>query len=758
MPYGVNKLKKTRKSQQRKKRGSKEVSGRKKSICLIEGLALSFAAIFMLLSLAGMATGEVGNWTRVLLGGVFSSFSIAAPLLLMWIAAGKLSSNIESIKFTRYGLHYVFFGGALLIYCVINSHGNVARIDGMDDLKRAFAAGESMQGYGLAGLLVSASVVRLLGSDGSMLTAVSMLLFSVALGFDLPLLKKAAALAKGTFSFAVKSAVKLSAALAKRKRTPAKQKREVKASEAFEIVDFKIANSPDGGEEAIGSASNPMGQLEVEEAAESKMGQIQAREEEAGIDACNQQIQACYSKYKVPSVAMLCKNESKSSSEDKAEIKDTVKMLEKTLQDFGVDAKVSQVSIGPSITRYEIQPKSGVKVSKIVNLSDDIALNLAAQSIRIEAPIPGKSAVGIEVPNKSRESVLLRDIVESGAFKSAKSKLSFAIGKDISGAPVVADIAKMPHMLIAGATGAGKSVCVNSLIMSVLLNARPDEVKFIMIDPKVVELSGYNGIPHLLIPVVTDTKKAAMALNWAVSEMTRRYGVFAENNARDIEGYNQKSQEKMPQIIVIIDELADLMMASPKEVEDSICRLAQMARAAGMHLVIATQRPSVDVITGLIKANIPSRIAFAVSSATDSRTIIDSGGAEKLLGRGDMLFYPVGQSKPTRVQGAFVDESEIKSVVEYVKCQDFREDPEQGAVSQEIEIMAASEEEFEDELMSDAIELVISSNQASASMLQRRLRVGFNRAARMIEEMEKKGIIGPSEGSRPRRVLRARED
>lgn len=742
MPYGVNELKKTRKSHERKKRGSKEVSGRNKRMRLIEGLALSFAAMFMLLSLVGMATGEVGNWTRLLLGGAFSSFSIAVPLLIMWISAGKLSSKIESIKFTRYGLHYVFFAGALLIYCVINSHGNVAGIGGMEDLKRAFVAGESMQGYGLAGLLVSASVVRLLGRDGSMLMAVSMLLFSVAFGFDVPLLKKAAALAKGTISFAVKSATKLSAASAKRKRTAAKQKKEVKASEAFEIVDFKIANSSDGDEEAIEAASNPIVQLEVEEATESKKVQTQA----------------CYSNYKVPSVAMLCKNESRSSSEDKAEIKDTVKMLEKTLQDFGVDAKVSQVSIGPSITRYEIQPKSGVKVSKIVNLSDDIALNLAAQSIRIEAPIPGKSAVGIEVPNKSRESVLLRDIVESGAFKSAKSKLSFAIGKDISGAPVVADIAKMPHMLIAGATGAGKSVCVNSLIMSVLLNARPDEVKFIMIDPKVVELSGYNGIPHLLIPVVTDTKKAAMALNWAVSEMTRRYGVFAENNARDIEGYNQKSEEKMPQIIVIIDELADLMMASPKEVEDSICRLAQMARAAGMHLVIATQRPSVDVITGLIKANIPSRIAFAVSSATDSRTIIDSGGAEKLLGRGDMLFYPVGQSKPTRVQGAFVDESEIKSVVEFVKCQDFREDSESGAVSQEIESMAASDEEFEDELMSEAIELVISSNQASASMLQRRLRVGFNRAARMIEEMEKKGIIGPSEGSRPRRVLRARED
>ncbi|WP_242842457.1 FtsK/SpoIIIE family DNA translocase [Peptoclostridium acidaminophilum] len=750
----MNKLKKARKGQERKKRASREAAKKNGRANIFEGIAIAFAAMFMLLSLMGMATGEIGRWTRLLLGGIFSSFSIAVPLLLIWISAGKLSSNIESIKFTRYRLHYVFFAGCLLLYCVVNAAALQASISGMGDIKRAFVAGESMQGCGLAGLLVSASIVRLIGSDGSMLMGISLLLFSVAFGFDVPLLKKTAQLLKGVISFALKSTKAAFTAAQKRKKKVPVRKKEAKPSEEFEIVDFKITNSPQDNRASLEAVEN----ISVQGKESAEAAEAPPKEAKDGLNVSEEQSQICYCNYNIPPVTMLSRNESISSSGDKMEIKDTVKMLEKTLLDFGVDAKVSQVSIGPAITRYEIQPKSGVKVSKIVNLSDDIALNLAAQSIRIEAPIPGKSAVGIEVPNKSRESVHLRDIVESGAFKAAKSKLSFAIGKDISGAPVVADIAKMPHMLIAGATGAGKSVCVNSLIMSILLNARPDEVKFIMIDPKVVELSGYNGIPHLLIPVVTDTKKAAMALNWAVSEMTRRYGVFAENNARDIEGYNQKADEKLPQIIVIIDELADLMMASPKEVEDSICRLAQMARAAGMHLVIATQRPSVDVITGLIKANIPSRIAFAVSSSTDSRTIIDSGGAEKLLGRGDMLFYPVGQSKPTRVQGAFVDEGEIKSVVEFVKDQEFKQESESGGISQEIESMATAEEEFEDELMSEAIELVISSNQASASMLQRRLRVGFNRAARMIEEMEKKGIIGPSEGSKPRRVLRSRED
>lgn len=418
-----------------------------------------------------------------------------------------------------------------------------------------------------------------------------------------------------------------------------------------------------------------------------------------------------------------------------------------------------QISKGPTITRYEIQPSPGVKVSKIVNLSDDIALSLAAHTIRIEAPIPGKSAVGIEVPNDNSSIVTLREVIESAVYKKSLSKLTFVLGKDISGSSIVADLSKMPHMLIAGATGSGKSVCVNTLITSILYKSTPEDVKFLLIDPKVVELSIYNGIPHLLLPVVTDPKKAATALNWVVQEMTNRYKLFAQTGVRDVDSYNKKitdsDEEKLPKLVVIIDELADLMMVAPDQVEDAICRLAQMARAAGIHLIVATQRPSVDVITGVIKANIPSRIAFAVSSQADSRTILDMGGAEKLLGRGDMLFYPVGASKPKRVQGAFVSDSEVKSVVEFIKKQvddvEYEED-----IIDNIENSVTNEDV--DELLPDAIKLVINTEQASISMLQRKFRIGYNRAARMIDEMESRGIVSGHLGSKPRKVLISKEE
>jgi len=437
------------------------------------------------------------------------------------------------------------------------------------------------------------------------------------------------------------------------------------------------------------------------------------------------------------------------------------KLLEETLHNFGISAKVTHISRGPVITRYELQPAPGIKVSRIVNLADDIALNLAAPSVRIEAPIPGKAAIGIEVPNRDVSPVLLREVLGSDEFIFHPSKLAVALGKDIAGKAVIADIARMPHLLIAGATGSGKSVCINTIIISILYKASPREVKFIMVDPKVVELNHYNGIPHLLIPVVTNPKKAAGALNWAVQEMTSRYNLFADAGVKDIEGYNsmvENEDERLPQIVVIIDELADLMMVSPSEVEDAICRLAQMARAAGIHLVIATQRPSVDVITGLIKANIPSRIAFAVSSQVDSRTILDMGGAEKLLGRGDMLFYPVGVNKPIRVQGCFISEKEVKAVVDYIKNQNAA--PVYDA--QAMEKIEGDEEkpnlEEHDELLPEAIEIVIEAGQASISMLQRRLRIGYARAARLIDEMEARGIISGFEGSKPRNVLITREE
>ena len=440
--------------------------------------------------------------------------------------------------------------------------------------------------------------------------------------------------------------------------------------------------------------------------------------------------------------------------------------LIQTLESFGVGAKLLDVSVGPTVTRYELQPDVGVKVSKIVNLQDDIALNLASSGIRIEAPIPGKSAVGIEVPNTETKSVLLREVIDTNDFKKFPSKIAFALGKDIGGKTMIADIARMPHLLIAGATGSGKSVCVNTLITSILYTAKPDEVKLLMIDPKVVELSAYNGIPHLLIPVVTDPKKAAGALNWAVQEMNDRYKLFAAANVRDLKGYNNAVEEnkegkKLPQIVIIVDELADLMMAAPNDVEDAICRLAQMARAAGLHLIIATQRPSVDVITGLIKANIPSRIAFNVSSGVDSRTIIDTVGAEKLLGKGDMLFYPVGLQKPVRVQGAFISDKEVENIVTFLKDQS-------KANYNETIISHISKTDSGgataggggsdlDSHFNEALELVIERQKASASMIQRYFRVGYNRAARIVDQLHDAGFVGEEEGSKPRKVLLTKE-
>ena len=475
--------------------------------------------------------------------------------------------------------------------------------------------------------------------------------------------------------------------------------------------------------------------------------------------------------YQYPPLKILKRGDGRSQGDSDAHLRKTAQKLQDTLHNFGVNVTVTNVSCGPTVTRYELQPEMGVKVSKIVGLSDDIKLNLATPDIRIEAPIPGKAAVGIEVPNKENSPVMLRDILQSDEFKNAKSKLSFAAGKDIAGKPVVADIAKMPHLLIAGATGSGKSVCINTLIISILYKATPDEVRLIMIDPKVVELSVYNGIPHLFIPVVTDPKKAAGALNWAVSEMTSRYNAFAEYGVHNLGEYNkkvanmrvpegEKAPEKMPQIVIIVDELADLMMVAPGEVEDAICRLAQLARAAGIHLIIATQRPSVNVITGLIKANMPSRIAFSVSSGVDSRTILDMNGAEKLLGKGDMLFYPQGYQKPARLQGAFVSDEEVSAVVEYVSNKN------QGAVydtSIEKQVNTASAAGGagggdRDVYFTDAGKFIIEKEKASIGMLQRMFKIGFNRAARIMDQLCDAGVVGPEEGTKPRKVLMSAEE
>lgn len=545
---------------------------------------------------------------------------------------------------------------------------------------------------------------------------------------------------------------------------------------AEEKTDFHFADLEDAEE----TASQEMDMLEVEEpmaeeempveevqpVAEEMPTDVPAAEPakpEAQKEAAQQPAapaEPAEKPYVFPPISLLGRDPGNSSGSGILEQQKNGRKLEMTLKSFGVEARVINVSAGPTVTRYEVSPSQGVKVSKIVNLADDIALNLAASGIRIEAPIPGKAAVGIEVPNKETKSVYLRTVLESDAFRKHPSKLAFALGEDITGNPIVTDIAKMPHLLIAGATGSGKSVCINTLITSILYKADPKEVKLLLVDPKVVELSVYNGIPHLLIPVVTDPKKASAALNWAVREMLERYNDFAACGVRDIKGFNAMKEEKgepeakMPQIVIIIDELADLMMAAPGEVEDSICRLAQMARAAGMHLIIATQRPSVDVITGVIKANIPSRLAFAVSSGIDSRTILDMVGAEKLLGKGDMLFYPSGQAKPSRIQGAFVTDKEVEQIVDFLR-KSSRPGYTQEMVDQITAVAktASGPSEETDEFFEQAVDLILEKEKASVSMLQRQFRIGYNRAARLMDELERRGLVGPEEGSKPRKVL-----
>jgi len=467
--------------------------------------------------------------------------------------------------------------------------------------------------------------------------------------------------------------------------------------------------------------------------------------------------------YVFPPVDLMKKPRAKQMQMNEHQLQQKAALLENTLQNFHVDARVLNVTQGSSVTRYEVQPAVGVKVSSITKLADDIALNLRAKSIRIEAPIPGKAAVGIEVENEKPDMVSIRELIDSKEFRNASSKISFAVGKDISGRNVIANLKEMPHLLIAGATGSGKSVCINTIITSLLYKASPDEVKLILIDPKVVELGNYNGIPHLLVPVVTDPKKAAAALNWAVNEMTQRYKFFAEESVKDLDSYNelmranQEPDKVLPKIVIIIDELADLMMVAPSQVEESICRLAQLARAAGMHLIVATQRPSVDVVTGLIKANIPSRIAFSVSSQVDSRTILDVGGAEKLLGKGDMLYSPVGENKPLRIQGPYISDSETARIIDFVKKQG--ESTYDESVVQTIETPEKSQYgEVSDELTEDAIAFIMKQKKASVSMLQRRFRIGYNRAASIIDEIEARGIISPADGSKPRQVLYTEEE
>ena len=733
--------------------------------------------------------------------GIFGVTAYFYPFLLGFVAVlfamDKVGGSINA-KIIESGVLVVLIGAAVDIFVKHNG-----ALTFWEHLVNAYKLGISLKSGGFLGALIGQPLYIAFGKTGAAITVILLIFVFVMIITGTTLVSLFKTMAKPVKSISEQAETayqnRLDREAAEKSDKQLKvlkgfnvdipvddipEKRNIK-KESLDEKQRKVVSAYYGNEapdETPESVEKPHGK-ETEESkdidaalnaakAEAKKDEAEKIDFKAETDKFTEHLQKenteTEESYKFPPLTLLKETKAQNAALLSAELDNTANRLVETLRSFGVETRIVEISRGPTVTRYELQPSAGVKISKITNLADDIALNLATAGVRIEAPIPNKAAVGIEVPNKASAVVGVRGILESPAFSSAKSKLTVALGRDIGGNAVVTDIAKMPHGLIAGATGSGKSVCINSIIVSILYKATPDEVKLLMIDPKVVELGIYNGIPHLLVPVVTDPRKASGALGWAVSEMEKRYKMFADRGVRDLAGYNRFVEQlgdpevqKMPHIVIIIDELADLMMTAPNEVEDSINRIAAKARAAGMHLIIATQRPSVDVVTGVIKANIPTRIAFAVSSQIDSRTILDSAGAEKLLGRGDMLFSPVGSNKPNRVQGCFVSDEEVEAVVEYIKgdhSADYDDD-----VMVEIERQAAVEKKQktglkedgpdEDPMLNDAIKVVVESGQASTSLLQRRLKLGYARAARIVDEMEQRGVVGPYEGSKPRKVL-----
>jgi DNA segregation ATPase FtsK/SpoIIIE, S-DNA-T family len=724
----------------------------------IYGIIIIALSLIIGLSIYKKPLGAAGELFRNFFLGLFGIGSFLFPLITLAIGLALVANKGRfKIKLRFLSLCALIYNILLIIHLSYSSKN--IKLDFIDKMWASYDLGLQLRGGGLISEFIDSPLIYILGIVGSYILLVCSSIIFIVLATEISISevlnsvidklklkiknsKNERVLTKKV-SIVPKSQPKLEVV-----EEVEKQRYEEnidKIDKKIKILDFLKTDSTDREKENI----NDLGIKESEEEIKNEIDINSIREVE----------------YVFPKIDLLTENRVKSNSHDKKELLSNAKVLEDTLQSFNVDAKVIQVSRGPSVTRYELQPSPGVKVSRIVNLADDIALNLATSSVRIEAPIPGKAAVGIEVPNREVVAVTLREVLESNEFLEFNSKLAFGLGKDISGKCILADISKMPHLLIAGATGSGKSVCINTLITSLVYKSSPNDVKMLLIDPKVVELSVYNGIPHLLIPVVTDPKKAASALFWAVNEMTQRYKLFADSNVRNIESYNKLMEStgvspKIPQIVIIIDELADLMMVAANDVEDAICRLAQMARAAGMHLVIATQRPSVDVITGVIKANIPSRISFAVSSQIDSRTILDMSGAEKLLGRGDMLFLPIGENKPIRIQGAFISEKEVENVVEYLKTSATANYNTEiiEEIESKSEVASSNSSDEVDELLQEAIQTAFDYGQVSASMLQRRLRVGFNRAARLVEEMELRGIVSPQDGSKPRQILISKDE
>ncbi|MBP2020286.1 S-DNA-T family DNA segregation ATPase FtsK/SpoIIIE [Clostridium punense] len=731
----------------------------------VTGIMLITLGVLILLSLfsslfsnPSSLSGTIGIFLNKFFTGMLGLGAYIFPVFFIFIGLNYIATR-GKLKFNQrfYGIILLVICTLLFIEMLVLPHYYK---DGyLADAIIAQFNGDSTFHGGIIALLITVPLYQLFGKWGSYIIFIALYIIAVTLISEVTLKDL---ISKGKEYFAKeenqeKSEIKIGNEVAVeqvKESASVSQDFSTKLDPKIKIIDFM--KSMESGEEPIETHEKPRSpKREVFEDQKHREVINTEIEEEIQINTSSSNI---HYEYQYPSIDLLSKNEALNLKKgDKKELLNSANKLQETLLSFGVEAKVIQVTKGPSVTRFELQPNVGVKVSKIVNLSDDIALNLASSGVRIEAPIPGKAAVGIEVPNKDLTPVFLREVIEAEEFSKSNKNLAFCLGKDIGGNCIVSDLTKMPHLLIAGATGSGKSVCVNTLLMSLLYKYSPEDVKLLLIDPKVVELNIYNGIPHLLIPVVTDPKKAAGALNWAVNEMTRRYKVFADNNVRNIEGYNDLAnkgivEEKLPWIVIIIDELADLMMVCPNDIEDYIGRLAQMARAAGMHLVIATQRPSVDVITGVIKANIPSRISFSVSSQIDSRTILDSSGAEKLLGKGDMLFYPVGEAKPVRIQGAFVSEEEVERVVDFIKS-GVEEIQYKKEIIDQIEVNANGKDEDGDELLDQAISIVLETGQASTSLLQRKLKIGYNRAARIMDQLEQNGVISGKNGSKPRQIL-----
>ena len=771
------------------KRGRKKGSRMKKSNTSQNIMVVIFiiASILLAVLIYGK-TGYLGEHLSPILGGIIGWIKYIVPIatFVMGIAMACDKKDLMSTKIFELCVFLICISSVFSIYQI--SEGTISlKADFAKNISTAYKLGSENIGGGVLGTMIAIPLANMLGIAGAVIVSVGISIILLVFMLGIPVSDMISDYLENLKERRQERKEEINAYREKeyeerqQRREERRKKEKTIELDKDEISEDQIKINLNEKPEKLKKYDHkedeliPLGSKKQDFSPNTIEDNLFKTQEEEKEDKTKSVLMLEHTQtvedetYEFPPIELLTESDSKGVKGGKKVIADNATKLQKTLYNFGVSAKVENVSVGPAITRYELKPAEGVRVSKIANLADDIALNLAAESIRIEAPIPGKQAVGIEIPNKENEIVHLRDIIESDAFVNASSKLAFALGKDVAGEAVVTDIAKMPHTLIAGSTGSGKSVCINTLITSIIYKAKPSEVKLVLIDPKVVELSVYNGIPHLLIPVVTDHNKAAGALAWAVQEMVNRYSLFAAKGVRDIKGYNaaldkENEASKLPQIVIIIDELADLMMVAKNDVEDAICRLAQMARAAGMHLVIATQRPSVDVITGLIKANIPSRIAFAVSSQVDSRTILDMAGAEKLLGKGDMLFYPTGMSKPTRVQGAYISDKDVEKIVDFIKSNgtanysDEILESIEKANSNDKELKDLEDEDNEmDPLLDEAIETVIETKQASTSFIQRRFKVGYARAGRIIDQMEERGIISGYQGSKPREVLMSKE-